>query len=883
MSTPEPKKIQLPKLQIVRDIPPRKKILLLSDDLRMHSGIATMSKEFVIQTSDHFNWVQLGAALEHPDHGKIFDISAEVNKERGIDNSSVRIYAHTGYGNADVLREIIALEKPDAILHFTDPRFWEWLYMMEHDIRSHYKIPIMYYNIWDAPPAPFWNKPFYSSCDLIMNISKQTHALVKTVLGEELYNDLDDNTGNGHIQLAYVPHGINAKKYYPINVGDDEYEDYLTFATKFKTTHDVKFIVFWNNRNIRRKQPGDVVLAFRQFCEMLPDNERKDVALFMHTDMRDPNGTDLPEVVRVMCPNYKVIFNEERLPVNVLNYFYNMSDTTLNMSCVPPGTQIMTHTGLRAIETVQQGEMVLTHLGRYREVVNIFENNNVDCDMVRITASCMKIPIELTVDHPVLCVRKTNLNLLKVRDNTTFTEYIEWVKAGDVEKSDLVFLPNIHKDELIFENITFSLKDYCRLKTNNKYPYIVDDKLFYAKDKFINTTMSLDTDLAYLMGRWVGDGYTTTISFDNKYGEDEINKCGEIYVKKFGGLYKIAPHYQSKNCSYLKMFGSECTIINFFNDVCRVGKEKTMPNCILYNSNIEILKSFIDGLYASDGSRYDEANIDKLDLKKIVNCSIILKQQLILGLIRLGKHIRIDYNYSGYTGKRNGYHFMWNDNRIDNNSSRSWYRDDKYVMSVYNVEKYKYTGKVHNIEVLEDNSYVCESFIVHNSNEGWGLTTAESIMSGTPTIVNVTGGLQDQVRFTDVDGNWVNLDSTFTSNHTGVSKTHGEWAKVVYPTNRSLQGSLATPYILDDRCDFNDVAKQIYQWYITDPEVRSKNGIKGREWMMSKESGMSSVEMGNRMVKHIDTCLNTFEPKHKYEIFVATDRDKIVETGMIWE
>ena len=44
----------------------KKKILLLSDDLRMTSRIATVSKEFVFGTMDKFHWVQLGAAVKHP-------------------------------------------------------------------------------------------------------------------------------------------------------------------------------------------------------------------------------------------------------------------------------------------------------------------------------------------------------------------------------------------------------------------------------------------------------------------------------------------------------------------------------------------------------------------------------------------------------------------------------------------------------------------------------------------------------------------------------------------------------------------------------------------------------------------------------------------------
>ena len=52
----------------------KKKILLLSDDLRMSSGIATVSKEFVFGTFDKFDWVQLGAAVNHPEKGKEIDL-----------------------------------------------------------------------------------------------------------------------------------------------------------------------------------------------------------------------------------------------------------------------------------------------------------------------------------------------------------------------------------------------------------------------------------------------------------------------------------------------------------------------------------------------------------------------------------------------------------------------------------------------------------------------------------------------------------------------------------------------------------------------------------------------------------------------------------------
>ena len=59
----------------------RKKILLICDDIRVHSGIATVAKEIVMHTVQHFNWVQIAGAIKHPDKGKLLDLSTEINKE----------------------------------------------------------------------------------------------------------------------------------------------------------------------------------------------------------------------------------------------------------------------------------------------------------------------------------------------------------------------------------------------------------------------------------------------------------------------------------------------------------------------------------------------------------------------------------------------------------------------------------------------------------------------------------------------------------------------------------------------------------------------------------------------------------------------------------
>ena len=268
----------------------KKKILLLSDDLRMSSGVGTMSKEFVLGTLQHYDWVQIGGAIKHPEDGKIVDMKESVRNETGVQDGSLIIYPISGYGNQELLREVIGREKPDAILHYTDPRFWGWLYDMEHEIRQ--EMPIFYYNIWDDWPAPQYNEFFYESCDLIMNISKQTCAIVNDVWKKNPPEDW---------QVTYLPHGVSEKYFYPISVFDEEHKQVEEMRRQL-TNDNVEFIVFYNNRNIRRKSPGDLVLAFKTFCDMLSKEEADKCALLMHTQPRDENGTDLPVVAATICP-----------------------------------------------------------------------------------------------------------------------------------------------------------------------------------------------------------------------------------------------------------------------------------------------------------------------------------------------------------------------------------------------------------------------------------------------------------------------------------------------------------------------------------------------------------------------------------------------------
>jgi len=471
-------------------LPPdkRKKIMLICDDIRVHSGVATVGREIVIHTAQHFNWVNIGGAIKHPDNGKRFDLSQSTNETTGLTDTSVTLYPVDEYGNPDILRQLIKIEKPDAIMLITDPRYFVWLFMMENEIRR--TIPITYLNIWDDYPAPLYNKPFYEACDLLMGISKQTVNINRLVLGD---------AANSRI-LKYIPHGLNHEIFKPLDKNDSTLKEFKKQLFKGK---EYDFALLFNSRNIRRKQIPDTLLAYRIFIDQLPIEQAKKCCLVLHTERVNEHGTDLEAVIELLLngEQYNVIFTDARFDNGQMNMLYNSTDA----------------------------QILLT------------------------------------------------------------------------------------------------------------------------------------------------------------------------------------------------------------------------------------------------------------------------------------------------------------------------------------------------------------------SNEGWGLSLTEAILAGRPIIANVTGGMQDQMRFEDENGNWYTPSPEIPSNHRGTYKKHGKWAFPVYPTSRSIVGSPPTPYIFDDRCEAEDAAKQIMNVYNLSPEERAELGLAGREWAISDEAGFTGDHQGKRVIEAFDQLFKTWKPREKYELINTNEvKDRVINHKLLY-
>jgi len=90
--------------------------------------------------------------------------------------------------------------------------------------------------------------------------------------------------------------------------------------------------------------------------------------------------------------------------------------------------------------------------------------------------------------------------------------------------------------------------------------------------------------------------------------------------------------------------------------------------------------------------------------------------------------------------------------------------------------------------------------------EGFGLSTLESLACGTPIIVNMTGGLQEQV----TDGkNWFGIG--------------------IEPSSKAIIGSQLVPYIQEDRLNKNDFINALTKIYEMSQEERDALGNGGLE------------------------------------------------------
>jgi glycosyltransferase involved in cell wall biosynthesis len=304
----------------------KRKILFLSDHPLVPSGVGTQAKYLIegLLETGRYKFICLGGAIKHPDMRP-----QKVAPEKYGDDWI--IFPVEGHGDKNIVRQIIMAERPDAVFIFTDPRFFMWLWEIEDEVRA--QCPIVYWHVWDNDPTPKFNKVLYESTDHVVALSMKTKGL------------LDDL---GYERCTYIPHSVSMDNFKPLP--EEEVQKFK--RESFGPHVDKKFVLFWNNRNARRKQTGDVVATFAKFAERVG---KQNVVLFMHTNVHDPEGQDISAVAQRFDIDNNLIISEQRVDPAKLNMVLNVADATINIASNEGF-------GLGTLESLASGTPIIVHM-----------------------------------------------------------------------------------------------------------------------------------------------------------------------------------------------------------------------------------------------------------------------------------------------------------------------------------------------------------------------------------------------------------------------------------------------------------------------------------------------------------------------------------------
>ena len=280
--------------------PQRKnKILFLSDHPLAPSGVGVQARfliEGLVKTG-RYSFRCLGGAIKHQDYRTI-----KVNDDFVVKPVD-------GFGTHEMIRQLLITERPDALIIFTDPRQFIWLWEIEDEI--HQLCPIAYWHVWDNDPYPAFNKPFYDSTDLINCLSYKTYELVKPNFPEK---------------TEYVPHAFPKYVFFEMPEVERQHLMVQNFGPRAGW-----FKALWVNRNATRKLPADVLDSWRMFLDNLEAKYgHRNALLVMHTDPKDPEGPDLLQVAEQFGLQNNVWFSTDKLQFDKMNILHNLMDVTVN-------------------------------------------------------------------------------------------------------------------------------------------------------------------------------------------------------------------------------------------------------------------------------------------------------------------------------------------------------------------------------------------------------------------------------------------------------------------------------------------------------------------------------------------------------------------------
>ena len=372
--------------------------------------------------------------------------------------------------------------------------------------------------------------------------------------------------------------------------------------------------------------------------------------------------------------------------------------------CFAAGTKVLTIDGYKNIEDIVVGDMVLTHKNRFMPVLRI---GGKVADTFTLKAQGF-MDVVCTENHPFYA-RKKLFEYYTQNNGRKSKRMIlsdpEWINAGNL-KGDYYACSNIQNIE--------SRND-----------------------------MDINEDEAYVIGRYIADGHTRKdLRFDKKPNGNKghngsrswqlILSVGNDKVDRFCSNIKHLHYscYKHGNSVHRIVFSNKrlVEIVEMFCGVGSINKHFGEPIINLPKDLLSIvLKGFLDGDGCFNDGKWSVTTISPM---------LPMTISRVISKI-YGTHSNISVNkpkeckeIMGRTVHQNTqYIIRFSEKHLEYNKAKII--EDKIWSSVKSFTNNKIQN-VYNLEVLEDNSYTANNFVVHNcqsfsfAGKRNGMTTTEN-------------------------------------------------------------------------------------------------------------------------------------------------------------
>ncbi len=394
-------------------------------------------------------------------------------------------------------------------------------------------------------------------------------------------------------------------------------------------------------------------------------------------------------------------------------------------TCMPPGSLIVTNPSIADITSVSAQTMVLTHDGTFNPVSELMERD-YEGELINFKTRFFRSETtSLTPNHPVL-VRTLTRHVGKNYRKREWSEPF-WITADELTKDHILLYP-IPRTELKLKSITISEK--LSLKTENGYVRLDNES---SSSHRIKDTVEINSDFCRLIGYYLSEGFSHSrgVSFAFNTNETEyVNDCVSLLHNIFGLDVSTKTENHVIRISVWSMILSK-----FFESLFgKYSHSKKLPHeFILIDRDLQ--KEIVKGLWRGDGC-------DRKTDFVITTSSRELSEQIKMILLRLGilptleKRNPKTFRHSIIEGrkvefKKDVYQLLVGGPWLEQMSkildfdhprlhsrkhfcNHGWIDDTYAMLAISELKRVQYSGKVFNIAVEGNNTYVTTNSIVHN-------------------------------------------------------------------------------------------------------------------------------------------------------------------------